>query len=724
MAALRASIASSLRAKLLLITLSVLMLGGVAGAWLVIDSLRDSMLDAARASNEALAATIAEYGAAPLIFEDVAGAEGILGKLESNRQVLRATLFAQTDQRFARYERKGAARAERAALIADKPVLHEGKVVGRLVLEATTSAVEQRIAAVAQRISLGIAALIVLCALLALRLQLIITGPLARLAAAMQRVGAEGELVSGERYDGTGEIAVLYERFNDMLGQLQQRGRERDRSRLWLRTLVESLPDQVLAFDAQGNVLDVREEASQLPHLARGRSIEQLMPQDVAEAMRKAVARTLQNGEPVRIEYQLGSDAQRFEAVFTPLEASEGWVVLAVSRDVTERDRLQAQFLRAQKLDAVGQLAGGVAHDFNNLLAGIVGYAQLIKLGRGGVEAGKEILQISERASDLVKQLLRFSRKDAPSKRTTDINELLRRVDGILRHTLDPRIHLKLELAEACCTVHGDPSQLESAFLNLALNARDAMPSGGELTLQARALSLDALAISALDCPLDPGEHVEISVSDTGSGIPPELLAHIFEPFFTTKEAGKGTGLGLAAVYGTIQAHRGGIHVRSEPGKGSVFRLFLPLGSEAAVSAQDAAPLRGSGRLMLVDDEGVVRETARALLVELGYSVDAFARPRDAIAFFEASHGAIDGVLLDMVMPQLHGSEVVERLRKIDPNVRILIASGYLGIGEHAPQHLAALPVLRKPFTLQELAQAVHELLQKPMNVEGARAQA
>jgi CheY-like chemotaxis protein len=236
-------------------------------------------------------------------------------------------------------------------------------------------------------------------------------------------------------------------------------------------------------------------------------------------------------------------------------------------------------------------------------------------------------------------------------------------------------------------------------------------------------LTLDELAISALDCPLTPGEHIEISVADTGTGIPPELLGHIFEPFFTTKEAGKGTGLGLAAVYGTIQAHRGGIHVRSEPGKGSVFHLFLPLGNDASTAPEDASPLRGSGRLMLVDDEGVVRETARALLEELGYSVEAFARPRDAIAFFEAHHAAIDGVLLDMVMPQLHGSEVADRLRQIDPDVRILVVSGYLGIGD-APAHLLGLPVLRKPFTLQELAQTVYDLLHKPLNAEVNRARA
>jgi PAS domain S-box-containing protein len=729
MADLRRGAAISLRGKLLLITLSVLMLGGVAGAGLVLGSYRDSMLDAARSSNEALAATIAEYGAAPLVFEDAEGAVSILDKLQSNHEVVRATLLSEAGKVFAHYERKKAARASNAArLIAEKPVVHEGRTIGKLVLEATTAGVEQRIAAIAERIMIGIALLIALCALLALRLQLFITGPLQRLASAMQRVGAQGELGARERYQGTDEIAVLYERFNDMLDQLEQRGRERDRSQLWLRNLMESLPDQVLVFDAEGHVMDMRGDASQMPHLARGRSIHELMPPDVASAMRGAVARTLEKGEPVRIEYQLGQDgAQHYEAVLTPLDsasAAENWRVLAVARDVTERDRLQSQFQRAQKLDAVGQLAGGIAHDFNNLLAGIVGYAQLIKLGRGGPEAGKEILSISERASDLVKQLLRFSRKDTSRKRATDVNDLVRRVEGILRHTLDPRIQLEVELPIAALTVHGDPSQLESAVLNLAVNARDAMPNGGALTLCARAVPLDELAISALDCELAPGEHVEISVADTGTGIPPELIPHIFEPFFTTKEAGKGTGLGLAAVYGTAQAHRGGVHVRSEPGKGSVFRLFLPRAAEASEKASNSTPPRGSGHLMLVDDEGVVRETARALLMELGYTVEAFARPRDAIAFFEQSHHKIDAVLVDMVMPQLHGAEVVERLRQIQPDVRILIVSGFLGVGDNDPHQLAGLPILRKPFTLQELAQAVHELITQPPNKEAPHAHA
>jgi CheY-like chemotaxis protein len=237
-------------------------------------------------------------------------------------------------------------------------------------------------------------------------------------------------------------------------------------------------------------------------------------------------------------------------------------------------------------------------------------------------------------------------------------------------------------------------------------------------------VALDALAISALECELEPGEHVEISVSDTGTGIAPEIIGHIFEPFFTTKEAGKGTGLGLAAVYGTVQAHRGGVQVRSEPGKGSIFRIFLPRAREQSIAATDAVPPRGSGRLLLIDDESIVRDTARALLEELGYTVEAFGRPQEAIAYYEQNHAALDAVIVDMVMPQLHGTEVVERLRQIRSDVRILVASGYLGLDDHAPELLAGLPVLRKPFTLYELAKAVQQVLQRNPQPQVPRVQA
>jgi DNA-binding response OmpR family regulator len=323
------------------------------------------------------------------------------------------------------------------------------------------------------------------------------------------------------------------------------------------------------------------------------------------------------------------------------------------------------------------------------------------------------ILEISDRAADLVRQLLRFSRKEPARHRPTDVNELVRRVEGILRHTLDPRIALQVHTASAACLVLGDASQLESALLNLAVNARDAMRDGGELSIATRIAEMDALAVSGLDCALAPGRYVEVAVLDTGCGIAPDVMDHIFEPFFTTKEAGQGTGLGLSAVYGTIHAHQGGIHVHSEVGKGTSFRLFVPYVDEQPQAVASAEPIAGSGRLLLVDDEEGVRETASQLLTGLGYTVQAFARPRDALAYFEKHHAVVDGVILDMLMPQLNGAQVVERMRHIQPDVRVLIASGFLGVGEHGGALVRGLPMVRKPFNLVELALAVHQLLQR-----------
>jgi DNA-binding response OmpR family regulator len=375
-------------------------------------------------------------------------------------------------------------------------------------------------------------------------------------------------------------------------------------------------------------------------------------------------------------------------------------------------------------MEAVGQLAGGIAHDFNNLLAGIMGYAEVARLkdrAAGRDEALDRILEISERAGDLVKQLLAFSRKAPSMRRPTDLNELVRRVHGILQRTLDPRIQIVERLSADGCTSDVDPSQLESAILNLAVNARDAMPEGGTISLSTRAVTLDQLATSALDSNLPPGEYVEVAVQDTGHGIPADLLPRIFEPFFTTKEAGKGTGLGLAAVYGTVTAHRGSVRVRSEPGKGSEFQIFLPrVASLAPVDARRPPP-RGTGRLMIVDDEVAVRMTAAELLKTLGYTVDAFERPREAISFFEQHHASIAAVVVDMMMPQMNGAELIRRLREISPSVRVLVASGHLGLDEEAASSVDA-PIIQKPFTLAELATAVHRLLEPTEESPRARA--
>jgi signal transduction histidine kinase len=604
----RAPTSLTLRGKLLLITVSVLVLGGATGAWLVIGSYGDSMREAARASNDSLAATVAEYCAAPLVFEDEEGAEEILSKLARNGEVVRATLTTETGRVLARYDksvRAGEAR-ERPALLADAPVSHKGERVGRLVLEASTTAVERRIAIVARRIVLGSLALILVCALLALRLQHIITGPLARLAAAMRRVGQRGELDERLEHRGDDEIGVLYERFNDMLDQLQER---------------------------------------------------------------------------------------------------------------------ENQLLRSQKMEAVGQLAGGIAHDFNNLLAGIMGYAEVARLQDRAAARGESldrILEISERAGDLVKQLLAFSRKAPSTRRPTDLNEVVGRVHGILRRTLDPRIEIVERLSTDACTADADPSQIESAVLNLAVNARDAMPDGGTITLSTGTVRLDEPAVAGIEGLLPAGEYVEIAVRDTGSGIPSELLPRIFEPFFTTKEAGKGTGLGLAAVYGTVVSHHGSVRVNSELGKGSDFRVLLPRSSAAAQGDDRSSPPRGAGRLMLVDDELVVRETAGELLRSLGYAVETFERPLDAAAFFENNHGRIDAVIVDMLMPQMSGAELIRRLRQIAPDVRVLVASGHLGINEDAPS-VVDVPMIHKPFTLAALATAVERLLHPSKEIPRAR---
>ncbi len=397
-------------------------------------------------------------------------------------------------------------------------------------------------------------------------------------------------------------------------------------------------------------------------------------------------------------------------------------------QDITERKQaeaeraaLEAQLRQAQKMESIGRLAGGVAHDFNNLLSAILGYAELLQeeLGPGDPRQADlaAIRHAGERARDLTRQLLVFSRKQVLSLRPVDLRAVVSGFDKLLRRTLREDIQLVIALPPALGTVSADAGQIEQVLMNLAVNAQDAMPSGGTLTLELADVGLDA-AYAAMHAGVTPGRYIQLTVSDTGIGMDASTLSHLFEPFFTTKEHGKGTGLGLSTVYGIVEQHGGHIRVYSEPDRGTTFKIYLPQvevpRTGSVISAQGEPPLpRGTGTVLVVEDDPSVREMACQVLERQGYRVLAAESSSQALQLMtEPGQGAMDLLLTDVVLPGMNGRALYDRLTFTWPHLRVVYMSGYPEnvIAHHGVFEKGA-HYLQKPFAVKALLQKVRDVL-------------
>ena len=389
--------------------------------------------------------------------------------------------------------------------------------------------------------------------------------------------------------------------------------------------------------------------------------------------------------------------------------------LVGVGLDMSEQEKLESQLRQAQKMEAVGQLAGGIAHDFNNILTVIQGNAELLKMDlppRGEqMEFADEVLKGARRAADLTRQLLAFARKGRWQVVPVDMHDAIVQTVSMLTHTIDRRIEILLELQAAPHAVMGDPTQLQNALLNLGVNARDAMADGGVLTYATRNVTLAEAACDEHPYELTPGDFLEISIADTGIGMDARTQERIFEPFFTTKEVGKGTGLGLAGVYGCVKNHNGSISVASDPGQGTTFVILLPLapaGDAAPVRPAAGAPVGGAGHVLVVDDEQSIRTFLQTSLGNLGYTVSTCPDGVAGVEHYREHHPEIDLVILDLVMPRMSGQDAFGEMKKINPNVKVLVSSGF-SHSQAMRQMLddGALALLNKPFEITELSQAV-----------------
>jgi len=487
----------------------------------------------------------------------------------------------------------------------------------------------------------------------------------------------------------------------------------------WLREILDTVSEGIVLLDDQRRVVRANPLGTNyLQTLAGayiGAELTRLGDRYLDEFLRPSHAGVLQEIEVA------GPPRQVFEIDARPIRRLQGgWVI--VLRDVTERREIQERVQTQERLAAIGQLAAGIAHDFNNLLTGIMGFAELLRdrpdLPDSAREWANTILEQGRSATQLIRQILDFSRKSPMEKRPVELVAFLSEATQLFRRTLTPSIEVHFEYEAGEYWVQGDPTQLQQILMNLVVNARDAMPKGGRLTIRLGRFRLDE-GTSPPYPGLGPGEWVRLEVADTGTGIPAEILPRIFEPFFTTKERGRGTGLGLAQAYGLVRQHDGFIDVRSQVGVGTTFIIYLPALRPAAVAPPAAAvsetlPTGGGELILLVEDEDAVRDVLRTMLERLGYRVIVAASGPEAIRLYQRHMGQIALVLSDMVMPDMNGLALFQALRTLDPRARVALVTGH-PLGEEIREflHRGLVGWIQKPVSLADLARLLQQALRK-----------
>ncbi len=492
------------------------------------------------------------------------------------------------------------------------------------------------------------------------------------------------------------------------------------------RTLVENIPQKIFLKDAKSVYVSCNENYARdleiSPEAVVGKTDYDFYPRELADKYRTDDWRIMESGEMEEIEEKRVHNGQEIfvHTVKTPVKDENGEIVgvLGVHEDITERKQLQEQFMHAQKLEAVGRLAGGVAHDFNNLLTVILGYSEMLLHNLGDERLRSHTQAISDaaqKAERLTSQLLAFSRKQVREPTVLNVNDIVVEMEKMLHRVIGEDIELVVVLDSNLGSVRIDPGQIEQVIMNLVVNARDAMPDGGQLVIETANVELDAEYANA-HLSMLPGEYVMLAVTDTGHGMDKETQKRVFEPFFTTKEAGSGTGLGLSTVYGIVKQNKGNIWVYSEPGKGTTFKVYWPVvkGERAAVRDKEEAPEipAGSETILLVEDEEVVRELARQVLEQKSYKVLTAQHGAEALIVSEQHDSPIHLLLTDVVMPGMNGKELAERLQASRSDLHVIYMSGYADAAIFQNGRVPdAASYLQKPFTPDGLLRKVREVL-------------
>ncbi len=743
----------SIKNKLTLLILTVASIVTISGFALLIAERVESYKSELKSSTVLAARLLGEFCVTPLAFDDADNARLFLSRAQSVRAIRGAYVYTPSGDLFAHF-RKDSGIAPPPAPAADtvlqfknkrlhvvQPIIYENQRYGRIAIEASTAELAAKINGYAAMLGALLGCLILLAWALATRAQMLISRPILALASTMVRVSREHDFSLRVHKPGRDEVGLLYDEFNTMLEQIQiakaareQAARELEAEEARIRTLLETVPLGVLECDINGRILAANRACAGIAEVSLdmvlSTTLEKFLPVSEPRKLNlvaKMRETTYAGNTPAAIIFTTVINAGRKKQVQVDWKNklnSQGVTTgfVCVVSDITERRMLEEQLRQSEKLQAIGQLAGGVAHDFNNQLAGIVGFAQLLEKEAAHTpsiaDSVEAILLGARRASDLTAQLLAFARKGKYLSEPVSIHKAIDEVAAILERSIDRKIRVCCDFCAEDLFATGDPTQLQNALLNLGLNARDAMPAGGKLIFSTSKYSVHKKYTTRYSFTIVPGTYVRISVRDTGAGMSEEIQRQLFEPFFTTKEPGKGTGMGLAAVYGTAKNHKGAVEVETAPGKGSVFHLLLPKSEISSRKLPDRASLktaRSGGRLMLVDDEELIRKMGKRVFEELGYSVILCANGKEAVERYTEQWKEIDLVLLDMVMPEMDGGETFVALRKINAGIQALLFSGYSMDGTARLMNEAGVVgFFQKPYDIMEVANKIAEILDRP----------
>jgi PAS domain S-box-containing protein len=556
-----------------------------------------------------------------------------------------------------------------------------------------------------------------------------VSRPVRQLVTVARRIAAgqyDGAGVPSRQGDEFGELVATFNRMMSAVAEREERLRESEER---FRAMTETAIDGVVTADGNGDIVSWNRGAETIFGYAAaevlGAPLARVIPERYRHVPREALEQLQSTGQPQRIGrsvelHGVRKDGREFPAELSlaTWETRQGQFVTGIIRDVTERKQLEEQFRQAQKMESIGRLAGGVAHDFNNLLTVIGGQADLVRAALHGDDPVERrigmIQKAAAHAAELTRQLLAFSRKQVLEPRILDLNAVVAGIEPMLRRLIGEDLDLVIRPSVGLGRVKADPAQIAQIILNLVVNARDAMPVGGKITIETSDVELDS-AHAHRHPDTAPGPYVVLAVTDTGIGMDEKTRTRIFEPFFTTKGPGKGTGLGLATVYGIIKQSNGNIGVYSEPGRGSTFKVYLPRVEHEIEPVPVTAipfPADGSETILLAEDNEMVRELTCEILERHGYRVLEARHGVDALDITQRYHGPIHLLLTDVVMPEMGGPELAERLGPERPEMKVLYMSGYTADAlvhqGRVPQRIAFLP---KPVHPETLLRRVHEVL-------------
>jgi PAS domain S-box-containing protein len=627
-----------------------------------------------------------------------------------------------------------------------QPIIFESNQHGTLYLRISTNSLDNRLSNLILAMVMITLLLIPFSFILATKLQAIISQPILNLGQATKKVSAEGNYSIRVKKSNSDEVGMLYDSFNDMMEQIQNRDIQRDEvetslkaAEFFLSSVMDSMPSTLITIQQDGIVTQWNKSAIKLTGIdsntARNKVLWDLIPD--FEKYKGAIKKVLHTKKTIQFykePIQTNESALYLDVTIFPLLETQAPRFVIMVNNVTDIELKEQQLRQSQKMETVGTLAGGLAHDFNNVLGGIIGTISLFKYK---VSKNKQITEneiekyfttieeSANRASDMVQHLLSLTRKQELSFAPTDLNTIIKSTVKICKNTFDKSVEIVARYTDGPAITNADSTQIEQSLLNLCINAGHAMTLmrkdgekfGGTLHINVESVKTDKYTFKFKLNPeyLEGEEYWRISVEDTGVGMNEKTMTKIFDPFFTTKSEGKGTGLGLAMVYNILKQHKGFIDVYSQEGIGTSFHLYLPIyHDQLSVKTEQVQEeiLSGEGLILIVDDEEIMRQTAKSILEECGYNVILAENGEEGVKLYESRSTEIKAIVLDMVMPKMSGKQAYIEFSKINKNVKVLLASGFKQDGRvESILELGVNGFIQKPYSLIKLANSLHQII-------------